>query len=124
LLVDGNSVVVKLVGRGEALIGLTDSDDIIAGQADGLPIAALPVTPETLLIPNTIGIIRGGHHAEAAQKLSDYLQQRQVVGRLVAAGALESASPEGTGPSLKVDWAALLKNLDRTTAKLNEIFLR
>ena len=36
LLVDGNSVVVKMVGRGEAWIGLTDSDDIAAGQAGGL----------------------------------------------------------------------------------------
>ena len=43
-LVDGNSVVVKMVGRGEAWIGLTDSDDIAAGQAEGLPIAALPMT--------------------------------------------------------------------------------
>jgi iron(III) transport system substrate-binding protein len=42
-LVDGNSVVVKLVGRGEAAIGLTDSDDILAGQREGLPVAMLPV---------------------------------------------------------------------------------
>ena len=41
-LVDGNSVVVKLVGRGEAAIGLTDSDDILAGQREGLPVAMLP----------------------------------------------------------------------------------
>ena len=41
-LVDGNSVVVNLVGRGEAWIGLTDSDDIAAGRRDGLPIAELP----------------------------------------------------------------------------------
>ena len=31
-LVDGNSVVVKLVGKGEAWVGLTDSDDIADGQ--------------------------------------------------------------------------------------------
>src|SRR5688572_18261688 len=35
-LVDGNSVVVQFVGRGEALIGLTDSDDVGAGQKNGL----------------------------------------------------------------------------------------
>jgi hypothetical protein len=40
-LVDGNSVVVKFVVRGEAWIGLTDSDDIAAGQREGFPIAAL-----------------------------------------------------------------------------------
>src|SRR5262245_17346420 len=42
-MVDGNSVVVKFVGRGEALIGLTDSDDIAAAQREGSPIAALPL---------------------------------------------------------------------------------
>ncbi len=47
-LVDGNSGVVKIVARGEAWIGLTDSDDIAAGQAEGLPIAPLPLTEESL----------------------------------------------------------------------------
>jgi iron(III) transport system substrate-binding protein len=125
LLVDGNSVVVKLVGRGEAWLGLTDSDDIAAGQAEGMPITALLISPETLLIPNTVAIVRGSAHAEAAQKLSDYLQQRQIVSRLVAAGALEGVSAAAvSAPTLKVDWNELLKNLDQTTAKLNETFLR
>ena len=35
LLVDGNSVVVKFVAQGEALVGLTDSDDIADGQLKG-----------------------------------------------------------------------------------------
>ena len=44
-IVDGNSVAVKFVGRGEAWIGLTDSDDIAAGQREGFPIAAVPLIP-------------------------------------------------------------------------------
>jgi len=47
--VDGNSVVVQLVGRGEAWIGLTDWDDIMA-VAQGFPVTALPLGPESLLI--------------------------------------------------------------------------
>src|SRR6266850_988530 len=58
LLVDGNSVVVKMVGRGEASIGLTDSDDIAAGQADRLPVAPNALNEEMLLIPNAIAVIR------------------------------------------------------------------
>ncbi len=50
-LVDGNSVVVKVVAKGEAWIGLTDSDDIADGQREGLPIAACPMNSESLLIP-------------------------------------------------------------------------
>lgn len=125
LLVDGNSVVVKMVGRGEAWIGLTDSDDVAAGQAEGLPIAPLPMNEETLLIPNTVAVVREAPHPLAAQQLFEYLQRREVVQQLVAAHALEgfSASAVST-PTLKVEWDALLRDLEATTAGLNRIFLR
>jgi iron(III) transport system substrate-binding protein len=125
ILVDGNSVVVKQVGSGEAWIGLTDSDDIAAGQAEGLPIAPLPLTKESLLIPNTVAVIRNAPHPDAAQRLFEYLQRPEVAQQLVAAKALEdvSASPS-TVPALKVNWDALLRDLESTTAKLNEFFLR
>ncbi|HTG44447.1 MAG TPA: substrate-binding domain-containing protein, partial [Verrucomicrobiae bacterium] len=49
-IVDGNSVVVQLVGAGECWLGLTDSDDIAAGLRQGMPIAALPLNGESLAI--------------------------------------------------------------------------
>jgi iron(III) transport system substrate-binding protein len=125
LLVDGNSVVVKMVGRGEAWIGLTDSDDVVSGQGEGLPVAPLPMNDETLLIPNTIAVVRGAPHPEAAQRLFEYLQRREVMQRLVAAQALEGFSAEAvTTPTLKVNWDALLRDLQRTTTELNNLFLR
>jgi iron(III) transport system substrate-binding protein len=124
-LVDGNSVVVKTVGRGDAWIGLTDSDDIAAGQQEGLPIMPLPMTEETLLIPNTVGVVRGAPHPEAAQRLFECLQQPGVVRQLVAAKALEGiVANEVAVPTLRVNWEALLRDLEGTTAKLNQIFLR
>src|SRR5882672_9781320 len=42
-LVDGNSVAVKFVARGEAVIGLTDSDDIAAEIREGVKVKALPI---------------------------------------------------------------------------------
>lgn len=54
-LVDGNSVVVKLVGQGEAWIGLTDSDDIAGGIHEGLPLAAMPLNPRSALDPQHRG---------------------------------------------------------------------
>jgi len=134
-LLDGNSVVVKLVGRGEAWIGLTDSDDIAEGQQNGLPIIPLPITPETLLIPNTVAIVGNAPHPDPAQRLFDYLQTPKIEDRLIVAGALESRSAEasharrglgegGSARTLTPDWPALLRDLDSTTAKLNEIFLR
>src|ERR1051325_3608753 len=61
-LVDGNSVVVKLVARGEAWIGLTDSDDVLAGQKDGLPIESIILREEGLMINNTVALIRNAPH--------------------------------------------------------------
>jgi iron(III) transport system substrate-binding protein len=125
LLVDGNSVVVKMVGRGEAWIGLTDSDDIAAGQKEGLPLVSLPMTEETLLIPNTIAVVRGAPHPEAAQRLFEDMQRRDVLQQLVAAHALEGFSAsEVAAPTLKPDWDALLRDLDATTADLCQVFLR
>jgi len=146
-VVDGNSIVVKFVGRGEAWIGLTDSDDIAAGQREGLPLAALSLTEESLLIPNTVGVIRNAPHPANAQTLFEYLQQRKVAEKLVQANALESADisegrvirvPESSAVSLVKDsqssslrertlnpaWDALLRDLETTTKQLNEIFLR
>jgi iron(III) transport system substrate-binding protein len=122
LVVDGNSMVVKLVGRGEAWIGLTDSDDIAAFQREGLPVSPA-IFKETLLIPNTIAIVKGAPRAESARKLFDYLQSRPVVERLVQENALQGveASIEG---GLKPDWTELLARLEQDTTALKEIFLR
>ncbi len=125
LIVDGNSVVVRLVGKGEAWIGLTDSDDIAAGQREGYPIAALPLTSESLRIPNTVGVVRGASHPKAAQQLFEYLQLPGIVQGLVAVHALESVSPDTPGvPTLEPDWERVLRELDSATAQLRELFLR
>jgi iron(III) transport system substrate-binding protein len=124
-LVDGNSVVVKLVGRGEAWVGLTDSDDIAAGQEEGLAVAPLPLTEESLLIPNTVGVVKDAPHPEAAQRLFEFLRCQDVVQRLMAVKALEGLSAKGAPVAgLSVNWDGLLREVDSTTAKLNKIFLR
>jgi ABC-type Fe3+ transport system substrate-binding protein len=118
-------MVVKMVGGAEAVVGLTDSDDIADGQREGLPVAALPINSDTLLIPNTVGIIRGASHPVAAQNLSDFLQRPAILQRLIAAKALEGADMNSVSvATLKVDWDRLLRDLEATTLKLNSIFLR
>ena len=123
-IVDGNSVVVRLVAREEAWFGLTDSDDVAAGQREGSPITALPLTEESLLIPNTVAVIRNAPHPESAQRLFEYLQRREVVDKLVQVNALESATAATETSTLKPNWDALLRDLETTTKQLNEIFLR
>ncbi|MEW6305512.1 MAG: substrate-binding domain-containing protein [Verrucomicrobiota bacterium] len=120
-VVDGNSVVVKLVASGEAAIGLTDSDDIAAGQREGLPIAGL--TPaETFYIRNTVALIREPA-TPAAERLFDYLSRPDVVERLVTANAIEGIAPPDAGIAPK-DWPRLLRDLEPATTTLKQIFLR
>lgn len=125
-VLDGNSTVVRMVGRGEAWIGLTDTDDVAAGQRDGLPVARGPDLPGTrLFIPNTLGIVRGSPHPANAQKLADYLQRPETVERLLEVGAIQHAQiPAENTARLQPDWESLLTDLDSTTERLNGIFLR
>ena len=118
-------MVVKMVGRGEAWIGLTDSDDISAEQREGLPVVALPISDETLLLPNTVAVVRGAPHRPEALALFEYLQRPEVLEKLVMEHALEGASsPSLAAPCLKVNWEALLGDLGEATTNLSEIFLR
>ena len=56
--VDGNSAVVQMVGRGDAWIGLTDSDDLAVGLRQGLPLVSIPLNQELCPIVNSVGWVR------------------------------------------------------------------
>jgi iron(III) transport system substrate-binding protein len=125
LLVDGNSEVVKAVARSDAWVGVTDSDDIADGQREGLPVAALPISEQTLLIPNTVAVIRGGPDPSEAQRLFSYLQTPAVVDALIQAKAIEGARIETVTPrTLTPQWSRILEDVGPTTAELNQLFLR
>ena len=125
-IVDGNSIPAKHVAGGEAWIGFADSDDIAAEQHDGKPLLALPVTDETLYLPNTVGVIRNAPHPAEAERLFEYLQQKSVSQKLVDVQALEGVSldPARPQPGVKVDWDGLLRDLDTATHEMEKIFLR
>lgn len=125
LMVDGNSVTARMVATGEAWLGMTDSDDVRTAQRNGGPVAMLPLTEYTLLIPNTVGVVRGAKHAETAQQLFEFLRTSDVVRRLVSSNALEGLDAKGVlVPTLDPDWEELLDELDEGTEQLREVFLR
>jgi iron(III) transport system substrate-binding protein len=125
-LLDGNSVAVKQVGGGEALFGFTDSDDVASEQREGLPVSTVPLGGDSLIVHNTAGVIRAAPHPAEAQRLFEYKQSAGVQQKLVDKRALQSATPADpkTQPGLKVDWDALLRDLDSGTKEMEQIFLR
>lgn len=94
-LYDGNSAVATALANGEIEIGLTDSDDVYAAKREHSPVDMVyesvdkPVAPGAfpikglpsvgpLVIPNTVGKIRGCPHPNEAGKLADFLLSATV----------------------------------------------
>jgi len=99
LVLDGNSMVVKMVGLGRAAAGLTDSDDIRAGQREGLPVGEVPIEDVPMKLRAFVGIVSGRPESPAARRLADFLGGEEVARALVASGGfdeVESNEPSRT----------------------------
>lgn len=94
-ILSGNKACAEMVGRGELAWALTDTDDAVSEMDSGKPVrivfpdtkAITTTTPAmppmgTLLLPNTLSVIKGAPHPEAAQRLIDYLLSAKVEARL------------------------------------------
>ena len=119
---EGNSGVVARVGRGQAVVGLTDSDDIAAGRREGLPVMELPTDATTLAMPNTVGIVNGSRHLQRAEELRRFLMSPLVRQRLIEAGGLDTveAAPGGLSPN----WNRVLQDFKVASEELEKLFRR
>lgn len=129
MVVDGNSVVAKLVASGEAWVGLTDFDDAVGRVRRGAPIAMLDLSEEMLLIRNSVGIVARCPHPTEAERLAAFLRSQSTVQALMKADALEGGDSAQVGQAtLQTDWDRLLADLANeqggTTKKLETLFLR
>ncbi|MEM7785794.1 MAG: extracellular solute-binding protein [Planctomycetota bacterium] len=86
-IVGGNKQVALKVSSGEFAFGVTDTDDAMIEIEKANPVAI--VFPDqgdkqegTLLIPNTLAVIKKGPHPEAARKLVDRLLKADIEQRL------------------------------------------
>jgi ABC-type Fe3+ transport system substrate-binding protein len=87
-LLGGNSAVAEAVGNGTALLGLTDNDDVEAARREGGQLEAVLPNQDsfgTLMLPTTVGLVRGTRRSEAARKLVDHLLSAPVEKRLIDA---------------------------------------
>jgi iron(III) transport system substrate-binding protein len=118
-VVDGNSMVVRLVGTGEAALGLTDSDDVAAGQRNNLPIASADLGEDLLAIPGTVTMVKGAPHRAAAKTFLMFAHAQDTVDLLVQNHAVEGVSPPQDALRL-----SLPADVEGTQAILKRIFAR
>jgi iron(III) transport system substrate-binding protein len=121
-LEEGNSHVVRRVARGEAWVGLTDSDDLAAARREGLPLEEIPLGNDGLRIPNTVALVRPATLESPARKLAAFLGSSAVQESLVAVSALDPQRPSSGATDL--DWPRILREADQGTEELKGIFRR
>ncbi len=87
VVLSGNKQVAQSVSAGQLAFGLTDTDDALVELDNGLNIAI--VFPDqqadelgTLLIPNTLCVLKNSQHPISARLLASYLLSEDVEGRL------------------------------------------
>ena len=139
-VLSGNKQVALAVSRGQVAWGLTDTDDAIIEIEKGQPVEI--IYPDqgdgqlgTLLIPNTVGIIRNAPNPKHAQQLVDFLLSEEVESRLAACPSAQiPLGKEGATQSrletpkpfrvLPVDFESAAANWDEVARQLRDIFMR
>jgi iron(III) transport system substrate-binding protein len=137
-IMSGNKQVAEAVAAGTLAFGLTDTDDALVEIERGMPVAI--VYPDqgdeqlgTLFIPNTLALVKGSPHSEAAERLLDYLLSAEVERQLADGPSAQiplregvAASPRVKTPSkvraMDVDWKAAAEKWDAAAEYLKAEF--
>ncbi|HEY2827778.1 MAG TPA: extracellular solute-binding protein [Pirellulales bacterium] len=110
----GNKRVAEAVAAGQFAFGLTDTDDAMGEIDQGMPVEI--VYPDqgadgvgTLFIPNTVMIIKGGPHPEAARALIDYLLSPAVETKLAEGASVQIPLNPEVHAKLRVETPQTIK---------------
>ena len=138
-VVDGNGVVRDLVAEGSVMFGLTDTDDSIGAIERGAPVEMVFLDQGedemgTLLIPNTVALVKDGPNVEEAKMLIDFLLSEETVGELVEMGwfqlplrDLEVDQEYFDANSVKgmtVNYVEIYGFIEQAKREMTEIFVR
>lgn len=93
-IMGSNKQVAVAVGAGQLAFGLTDSDDAIAEIDRLMPVAI--VYPDqgdgqlgTLFIPNTVSVLKGARHPQAARRLVSFILSPAVETQLAQSSSAQ-----------------------------------
>ena len=137
LVVAGNATVRDMVAQGRLAIGMTDTDDANGALEDGYDVGIIFPDSErdkTLVIPNTVMLMKGAPHAEAGRKLIDFLlsvETEEALSRCRSAqipfsrGARQGGKiPALDGiPAEEVEWEAVADHLKPAMEYTESVFL-
>lgn len=138
VVVDGNAMTRDLVAQGEVPIGFTDTDDAHSAMQAGKPVAMHFPDKDgigTLMIPNTVALVAGAPHPEAARRLIDYLLSPAVERRLADADSMQIPVRDGVErpphvpaydaiKGMDVDFADVARNLEPSARFSRDLFRR
>ena len=113
----GNATVRDMVAKGEFAVGLTDTDDANGAVEDGYPVRWL--FPDqgaaglgTLIIPNTVALVRGAPNPEAGKALIGYLLSPAVESRLARMRSIQIPLNPAVDAPDNVPVLAQIKRMD------------
>lgn len=128
VIATSNGDVKKRVVSGEVACGLTDTDDAFEALREGANIGIIFLDQQngfgSLIMPNTICLIRNSPNRKNAQKLADFLLSRETEAKLAVSCAQMPLHNGVEVPDnlLTLDNIIPMKtNYDETSRKLEEI---
>jgi len=134
----GNAHVMRLVRDGQAAFGWTDTDDFNVARDAGFPVVAVYPDREgvgTVLIPNTICILKDAPRKDAARRFVDWVLRPEIEAELARSRAAQipvrASVPrpehvvgvEGF-KAMQVDWLEVGRSIQQRTAEFQELFLK
>ena len=135
-ILPGNAVVRDEVARGDLAFGLTDTDDVYGALSENKPVRMAfldQINAGTLLIPNTVSLIKDCPNPDLGKKLIDYLLSKEVEGQLAQSRArqipVRSDVPRPAGlPGLEeikemnVDYNQVAENVEPCLELMRTLF--
>lgn len=147
---ESNGQAMRLVGTGALAWAWTDTDDFnVALNVKGHPVRKVVPDQEegegvlmkdgepvgTLLIPNTVMVLKDAPHPENAKRFVDWVLRKEIEERLAFSNSAQIPvredvpRPAHVGRladyrEMVVDWNALGRGLGERTTELKEIFVR
>ena len=138
LIVNGNATSRDVVVQGEVSLGFTDTDDVNVAIQSGKQVNMLFPDKEglgTLMIPNTVSLIKGAPNPEQGKKLIDYLLSKEVEKMLAYSDSMQIPVRDGVDRpahvppyesihAMEVDYQAIADHMDQSAKFSRELFSR